>query len=130
MQQLRAAAVVLTTGTFLNGLIHIGDKKIAAGRVGEAPALGVSDDLAALGHRGRAYVEHYYSLEAVALRLGRLYLTEARFGARVDRRIARRMALLERDLPPVIAAAPPVPWEAAMAIDGRGEPMARNERRA
>lgn len=48
-QQLRAAAVVLTTGTFLNGLIHIGDKKIAAGRVGEAPALGVSDDLAALG---------------------------------------------------------------------------------
>ena len=47
--ELRAAAVVLTTGTFLNGLIHIGDRKIAAGRAGEAPALGVSDDLAALG---------------------------------------------------------------------------------
>lgn len=47
--QLYSAAVVLTTGTFLNGLIHIGDKKIAAGRVGEAPALGLSGDLAALG---------------------------------------------------------------------------------
>jgi tRNA uridine 5-carboxymethylaminomethyl modification enzyme len=47
--QLHSAAVVLTTGTFLNGLIHIGDKKIAAGRVGEAPALGLSGDLAALG---------------------------------------------------------------------------------
>lgn len=48
-RELRASAVVLTTGTFLNGLIHIGDKKIPAGRVGEAPALGLSGDLAALG---------------------------------------------------------------------------------
>lgn len=48
-RELRAFAVVLTTGTFLNGLIHIGDKKIPAGRVGEAPALGLSADLAALG---------------------------------------------------------------------------------
>jgi tRNA uridine 5-carboxymethylaminomethyl modification enzyme len=36
--QLRAACVVLTTGTFLGGLIHIGDKRIPAGRVGEAPS--------------------------------------------------------------------------------------------
>lgn len=48
-RELRAFAVVLTTGTFLNGLIHIGDKKIPAGRVGEAPALGLSCDLATLG---------------------------------------------------------------------------------
>ncbi len=44
-----AAAVVLTTGTFLNGLIHIGDKKIPAGRVGEPPALGLSQQLRGAG---------------------------------------------------------------------------------
>lgn len=44
-------AVVLTTGTFLRGLIHIGDKKIPAGRMNEAPALGLSDRLEALGLR-------------------------------------------------------------------------------
>ncbi len=42
---LGCAAVVLTTGTFLRGLIHIGEKKIPAGRMGEAPALGLSDTL-------------------------------------------------------------------------------------
>ncbi|HRE61985.1 MAG TPA: FAD-dependent oxidoreductase, partial [Micropepsaceae bacterium] len=41
-RKLRAGAVVLTTGTFLNGLIHIGRKRVAAGRVGEAPALHLS----------------------------------------------------------------------------------------
>jgi tRNA uridine 5-carboxymethylaminomethyl modification enzyme len=48
-RELRASAVVLTIGTFLNGLIHIGDKKIPAGRVGEGPALRLSGDLSALG---------------------------------------------------------------------------------
>src|SRR5271163_1046525 len=43
------AAVVLTTGTFLRGLIHIGEKKIPAGRVGEAPALGLSAPLESSG---------------------------------------------------------------------------------
>ncbi|GBF28117.1 tRNA uridine 5-carboxymethylaminomethyl modification enzyme MnmG [bacterium MnTg02] len=47
----RAGTVVLTTGTFLNGLIHIGEKKIPAGRHGEAPALGLSTRLYALGLR-------------------------------------------------------------------------------
>jgi tRNA uridine 5-carboxymethylaminomethyl modification enzyme len=39
-------SVVLTTGTFLNGLIHIGEEKIPAGRVGEKPSLGLSQTLA------------------------------------------------------------------------------------
>jgi len=46
-----AAAVVLTTGTFLRGLIHIGERKIPAGRAGEAPALGLSKTLYGLGLR-------------------------------------------------------------------------------
>ena len=44
-----ARAVVLTTGTFLRGLIHIGERKIPAGRINEAPALGLSSRLYALG---------------------------------------------------------------------------------
>ncbi|HVY87991.1 MAG TPA: tRNA uridine-5-carboxymethylaminomethyl(34) synthesis enzyme MnmG [Hyphomonadaceae bacterium] len=47
----RAGAVVVTTGTFLKGLIHIGEKRIPAGRVGEAPAVGLSDRLYGLGLR-------------------------------------------------------------------------------
>jgi tRNA uridine 5-carboxymethylaminomethyl modification enzyme len=43
------AAVVLTTGTFLRGLIHIGERQIPAGRVGEAPALGLSRTLERAG---------------------------------------------------------------------------------
>jgi tRNA uridine 5-carboxymethylaminomethyl modification enzyme len=46
---LRAGAVVLTTGTFLRGLIHIGERKIPAGRVGEEPSLGLSKTLYGLG---------------------------------------------------------------------------------
>ena len=42
-------AAVLTTGTFLRGLIHIGNNKIPAGRVGEAPSLGLSATLSKLG---------------------------------------------------------------------------------
>lgn len=44
-------AVVLTTGTFLRGLIHIGDEKIPAGRMGEEPSVGLSDRLEKLGLR-------------------------------------------------------------------------------
>jgi tRNA uridine 5-carboxymethylaminomethyl modification enzyme len=44
-----AGAVVLTTGTFLRGLIHIGETQIPAGRVGEAPAMGLSRTLEAAG---------------------------------------------------------------------------------
>src|SRR6266705_1616632 len=48
-REISARAVVLTTGTFLRGLIHIGEKQTPAGRVGEAPALGLSTTLAQLG---------------------------------------------------------------------------------
>ncbi len=44
-----AGRVVLTTGTFLKGLIHLGENRIPAGRVGEAPAIGLSDRLYDLG---------------------------------------------------------------------------------
>jgi len=45
----RTGSVVLTTGTFLRGLIHIGEQKTPAGRVGEAPALGLSRTLERFG---------------------------------------------------------------------------------
>src|SRR5258705_11593904 len=41
-REFRTGAVVMTTGTFLRGLIHCGEKQTPAGRVGEAPALGLS----------------------------------------------------------------------------------------
>ncbi len=44
-------AVVLTTGTFLNGLIHLGEKKVPAGRMGAAPALKLSERLYGMGLR-------------------------------------------------------------------------------
>ncbi len=44
-----AGAVILTTGTFLRGLIHIGEQKIPAGRAGEAPAIGLSGTLERAG---------------------------------------------------------------------------------
>ena len=49
--EVRSGAVVLTTGTFLRGLIHIGERKIPAGRIDEAPAIGLSERLYGLGLR-------------------------------------------------------------------------------
>ncbi len=48
-ERIATGAVVLTTGTFLNGLIHCGEQKIPAGRVGEAPSVKLSETLARLG---------------------------------------------------------------------------------
>src|SRR6185437_7642409 len=47
--EIRAGAVVLTTGTFLRGLIHCGEERIPAGRVGEAPSMGLSATLQRAG---------------------------------------------------------------------------------
>jgi hypothetical protein len=67
-------------------------------------------DLAELGRRSRSYVEHCHSTEAVALRLGRMYLDTAAFPERTNRRIRRRMAGLAGRLPPLRPGTPPVPW--------------------
>ena len=50
-RQVRSRAVVVASGTFLNGVIHIGEQIEAAGRIGDAPALRLSDSLASLGLR-------------------------------------------------------------------------------
>jgi tRNA uridine 5-carboxymethylaminomethyl modification enzyme len=48
-QKLTAKSVVVTTGTFLRGLCHIGDRQTPAGRSGEAPAISLSESLRGLG---------------------------------------------------------------------------------
>lgn len=47
--EIRAKAVVLTNGTFLNGVIHIGEKRFGGGRVGEKAATGITEQLIQLG---------------------------------------------------------------------------------
>ena len=46
---IRSRAVILTNGTFLNGLIHIGDKQFGGGRAGEKAATGITEQLVSLG---------------------------------------------------------------------------------
>jgi tRNA uridine 5-carboxymethylaminomethyl modification enzyme len=48
-EEIKAGAVVLTSGTFLRGLVHIGETRFAAGRMGDAPCLGLSVALERLG---------------------------------------------------------------------------------
>ncbi|WP_306351207.1 tRNA uridine-5-carboxymethylaminomethyl(34) synthesis enzyme MnmG [Flavobacterium sp. '19STA2R22 D10 B1'] len=47
--EIRSKTVVLTNGTFLNGLIHIGEKQFGGGRAGESAAYGITEDLVKLG---------------------------------------------------------------------------------
>src|SRR6201995_135701 len=47
--EIKAKAVVLTNGTFLNGLIHIGEKQLGGGRAGEKAAFGITEDLVKVG---------------------------------------------------------------------------------
>ena len=47
--EIRCKAVVLTSGTFLNGVIHIGEKRIGGGRVAEKAATGITEQLVSLG---------------------------------------------------------------------------------
>ena len=67
-----APRVVLTTGTFLRGLIHIGARQIPAGRVGDAPATGLALTLKRLGFRlGRLKDRHAAPARRPHHRLGR-----------------------------------------------------------
>ena len=47
--EIKAKSVVLTNGTFLNGLIHIGEKQFGGGRAGESAAYGITEDLVSAG---------------------------------------------------------------------------------
>lgn len=47
--EIKAKAVILTAGTFLNGLIHIGDKQFGGGRAGEKASTGITEDLVKIG---------------------------------------------------------------------------------
>ncbi|MGV8945829.1 MAG: tRNA uridine-5-carboxymethylaminomethyl(34) synthesis enzyme MnmG [Lutibacter sp.] len=47
--EIKAKAVILTAGTFLNGLIHIGDKSFGGGRAGESASTGITEDLVKMG---------------------------------------------------------------------------------
>lgn len=47
--EIKSKTVVLTNGTFLNGLIHIGDKQFGGGRAGESASFGITEDLVKLG---------------------------------------------------------------------------------
>lgn len=48
-QEIKAKAVVLTNGTFLNGVIHIGEKQFGGGRIGENKATGITEQLIEIG---------------------------------------------------------------------------------
>jgi len=47
--EIKAKTVIITTGTFLNGLIHIGEKTFGGGRAGEGTSKGITEDLVAIG---------------------------------------------------------------------------------
>jgi tRNA uridine 5-carboxymethylaminomethyl modification enzyme len=74
----RAGRVVLTTGTFLKGMIHQGEQRIPAGRVGDAPAIGLSDRLYASGlQMGRLKTGTPARLDGSTISWGRLEMQDA-----------------------------------------------------
>lgn len=72
-QEMGAQGVVLTTGTFLNGLIHMGSEKIPSGRAGEKPSIGLSTTLRRYGFPlGRLKTGTPPRLDARTIAWGRL----------------------------------------------------------
>src|SRR5690606_20744125 len=47
--EIKSKAVILTNGTYLNGIIHIGEKRMGGGRTGEKAATGITEQLVELG---------------------------------------------------------------------------------
>jgi tRNA uridine 5-carboxymethylaminomethyl modification enzyme len=73
-----AGRVVLTTGTFLKGVIHQGELRIPAGRIGDAPAIGLSDRLYALGAKmGRLKTGTPARLDGATIAWDRLEMQDA-----------------------------------------------------
>ena len=74
----RAGRVVLTTGTFLKGVIHRGEQRIPAGRIGDAPAIGLAERLYAAGLRmGRLKTGTPARLDGSTIAWGRLEMQAA-----------------------------------------------------
>ena len=72
-ERIQAMAVVLTTGTFLNGLIHLGEKSWPAGRMGDAPSVALAERLHAMGLRmGRLKTGTPPRLDARTIDFGRV----------------------------------------------------------
>ena len=70
-------SVILTTGTFLNGLIHVGEKNMAAGRAGDFAATGISEQLADVGFRvGRLKTGTCPRLDGRTIDYGRLQVQD------------------------------------------------------
>jgi tRNA uridine 5-carboxymethylaminomethyl modification enzyme len=77
-REYQAGRVVLTTGTFLKGVIHLGEQRIPAGRVGDAPAIGLSDRLYASGvSMGRLKTGTPARLDGRTIHWGRLEMQDA-----------------------------------------------------
>jgi tRNA uridine 5-carboxymethylaminomethyl modification enzyme len=76
-ETIEGKTVILTTGTFLNGLIHIGEKNMAAGRAGDFASTGVSEQLARLGfHVGRLKTGTCPRLDSRTIDYSRLEIQE------------------------------------------------------
>ncbi len=74
----RSGAVILTTGTFLKGVIHRGEERIAAGRHGDQPAIGLAERLYALGFAmGRLKTGTPARLESASIAWDRVEMQEA-----------------------------------------------------
>ena len=77
-EHLVAARVVLTTGTFLKGVIHQGDQRTPAGRIGDAPAIGLADRLYASGLKmGRLKTGTPARLDGATIDWSRLEMQDA-----------------------------------------------------